>query len=377
MARAVRVDNPGGGGEPRPGRRLAGRAVMGGPGLAEGREHPGPGRPVVVGRLSRGVLVPGIGAAVGTVGIPEPAALVQDLQGGPGGPVGEAADGPGHQEAEARVQHSPADGRVRHRAQGEGEELVGPKGVVRRGLPGGLAGPGMEAVGQISLRLHVEMPGDGVPDPIRKVFPGCRGFPCDPCQERQGVPPEGLDFHGISLPGGPGRVVGVHPGEVGGAEDQAGFRVHPDAVGGAAHDRAPHGHEDLPDRAPVHRRVQKAVSAPCRGQLPAGREKPEGGVGGVPVPGVVPADHVGEGAVLFEPGKLEQDIAGLPELPRGDQAPGGNEGVPPPIQEPGIPRDDGAELAPTDDIALHRLPKPGGQVPDPDFRDVTRRLLRE
>ena len=43
--------------------------------------------------------------------------------------------------------------------------------------------------------------------------------------------PEGLDFYGIALSGGAGRMMGIHPGKVGWAENQPRVRVHAHTIG--------------------------------------------------------------------------------------------------------------------------------------------------
>ena len=77
----------------------------------------------------------------------------------------------------------------------------------------------------------------------------------------EGGKPEGLDGDRVALAGGAGGVVGVHPGEVGRAEDEPAVRVHGDAVGGAADIAMGEGNEDLPDGAAAGGFVEEAVAA--------------------------------------------------------------------------------------------------------------------
>ena len=51
-------------------------------------------------------------------------------------------------------------------------------------------------------------------------------------QQAQQSYPQHLDLDRIPFPGSAGRMIGVHPGKMRGAPDQAGIRVHSDAVRG-------------------------------------------------------------------------------------------------------------------------------------------------
>lgn len=118
-------------------------------------------------------------------------------------------------------------------------------------MGGGGAGGGDEVVGEVALVLLFDgVEGlDGVGDGVGEGFPlGVLGVLVEYVES--GVP-EGLYFNGVALAGGAGGVVGVHPGEVGGAEDEGGLGVHVDAVFGAVDVGVGDGDEDVEEGAAV------------------------------------------------------------------------------------------------------------------------------
>ncbi len=68
-------------------------------------------------------------------------------------------------------------------------------------------------------------------------------------EKLEGGVPEGLNFDGVAFAGGAGGVVGVHPGEVGGAEDERGGGIHLNAVFGSVDVAFGDGDEDVEEGA--------------------------------------------------------------------------------------------------------------------------------
>ena len=108
MAEAAGLHQPDAAREPGQGRLAPRLAVGHGPGLAVRRERPGPGGAVVVSRLAAGVLIPGVVAPIGPVGVVEQVAAEMHRQRVTDGSVGQAADGAGDEQFLARAQDLPA-----------------------------------------------------------------------------------------------------------------------------------------------------------------------------------------------------------------------------------------------------------------------------
>ena len=320
LADAAVFEEVGGGGEEGAGVGFGVGAVGEEEGFGVGGEGPGPGGAVVVGGFALGVFVAGVGALIGVVGVVEELVVVVNGGGGVDGLVGEAADGAGDEEFLGGVEEVGLEGEVVEGVEGDGEELVGAEGVVGGGLCGGGAGGGDEVVGEVALVVVLNgVEGlDGVGDGVGEGFPlGVLGVVVE---EVEGGVPEGLDFDGVALAGGAGGVVGVHPGEVGGGEDEGGWGVHVDAVFGAVDVGVGDGDEDVEEGASVAVGLEEVGGCLGLEEVVGGGEEPEGGVGGFAVGVVFAGDHVGEGAVAFEAGEGDEDVLGLLVAAGGDDA---------------------------------------------------------
>ena len=134
-------------------------------------------------------------------------------------------------------------------AEGDGEKLVGAEGVVGDGFGGGGAGGGDEEVGEVAFVFALDGIvvldgcGDGLGEGVPVGFGGVLG------EKSKGGVPEGLNFDGVSFAGGSGGVVGVHPGEVGGTEDEGGGGIHLNAVFGSVDVALGDGDEDVEEGA--------------------------------------------------------------------------------------------------------------------------------
>ena len=160
--------------------------------------------------------------------------------------------------------------------------------------------------------------------------------------EAEGVVPEGVDLHRISVPGRDGDLShrGVHPGQggppVSGVEEAP--PVHADSESRSVHERADDpfhdGPETFADQGLVARDPQKFLNGP---------EIPERTVHGVVgLGGAVRGEEIGQEAVPFVPADLRQDLDPFRDAAGGEAETGkGDQGVPSPAPEPGIAGDDG------------------------------------
>ncbi len=141
------------------------------------------------------------------------------------------------------------------------------------------------------------------------------------------------------------------------AENQSRFRINANTVGCSGQVGFGDGHQDFPKCPAAAGVVQKPVFAFGPDQIVAGRKKPEGGIGGVPVGGIITADHVRKGSPMFELSELDEHIPGFIDESGGDHAPHHDQGVTPPVQKPGKTGDHGFESSAVDNV----LPQCGFQ----------------
>jgi hypothetical protein len=189
MADTMAVDQGDAAREPRPRRVDGGRSVGRRPRFAKGGKRPRPGGTVVVGWLAPRVFIAGVGSPVRILRIVEQAALMMNRQGCPHRSVGQAADGPRHQQRLAGRKDGAADGMVCHRPKGDGQQLVGAQGIVGYRLGGAFPGAAVKTVNQIAQLRRPEQGGQIVSDPTCQRVPSGPVACINCCKECQGGPP--------------------------------------------------------------------------------------------------------------------------------------------------------------------------------------------
>ena len=242
-----------------------------------------------------------------------------------------------------------------HQIECDGQQRIAAQGRVAHGLLGRMILVGMQAVGEPAQSLVPEEAMEGVfrlPGQIGPAAGGIDRGAVEPGQQAQQPDPEHLDLDGVALTRGPRRMVGIHPGEMTGAPDQTTGGVHADALGGALQvadrdgsEHIPHGPALTVARVQVEHRL--GTERIGLGQFFGHDAVPERGVTGLPVGGVFAVDRVGQGARLFEAPEGDQELADLGEAVGRDEAAGGDERIAPPVQEPGIARDDAHRIVPS------------------------------
>ena len=292
----------------------------------------------MIGRLAPGVFITTVLPAVRVVRIIEEFPIPMDGQRMLHRSIGQASDRSGDQELFTGLQDALAEGTVGHGPQCHRQELIRAHMIVRHGLGRRHAGGGMQAVRQsFRIAARIERCDGGLHLRGQRADGGIR---FEACEEREGAVPQGLDLDRVAFARRAGGVVGIHPGEVGGTEDESARRIHPDPVGGPIpvmhYDRT----DDVTDRSPVAVHIQQRVIA-RRQQVLAGDHKPQGRIRGVAVGIVAAANHVGQRALLLEAGKLTQNVATLGMHPGRNHAAQADQRIAPPIEEPGIAGDDG------------------------------------
>ena len=110
---------------------------------------------------------------------------------------------------------------------------------------GGGACRGDKEVGEVAVVAPLDgIEGlDGLGDGLGKGFP--LGVGCVLGEKVEGGVPESLNFDGITFSRGAGGIVRIHPGEVGGAEDEGGGGIHVNTVFGSVDVALGDGDEDV------------------------------------------------------------------------------------------------------------------------------------
>ena len=200
--------------------------------------------------------------------------------------------------------------------------------------------------------------------------------------EGERVVPEGVDLHGISVPGCDGHAPHgrVHPGE--GGPSVAGVEeaplVHPDREARSVHETADdplhHGPEAVADQVGVARDPEELLDGPK-----VEKRAVDGVVGlGFSVPG----EEVGEEPVPFVAADFGEDRDPFSDPAGAEGETGeGDQGVPAPAPEPGVTGDDGRssrrgrdeKLAPRAEQGEEKLPVVGGIRPRDSPRGLPRR----
>lgn len=242
--------------------------------------------------------------------------------------------------------------------EGDGEQGIAAKGVAGGGGTGGNALGGDEAIGEPTAVFEPEVGVEGFEGALGEIGPAfATAIPrggAEGSQLAEQPDPEGLDLDGIPFTRRGGGMIGVHPGEVGRTPDETGGVIDTDAIRGAGEITGGDGTKDIGDGAPLvidDGLVERGlVGGQERGEFLADDSKPERGVGGIAIGGVLAVDGIGQGTVLFETGEGQDQVTDFPDASRGEHATGSDEGIATPIQEPGITGDDGAGVVATDDI---------------------------
>ena len=244
--------------------------------------------------------------------------------------------------------------------QRDGDQRVAAKGIGRSRGASRDVGSRDQAVGKPAGLLEPEVGLERFPGPsgqVRPTFPAAVPRRCaQTSQLQQQADPERLDLDRVTLARGSRGVVGVHPGEVGGTPYEAGRRIDADPVRGTCEVTGRDGAEYIDEgAAPVIDAglvEGRAIGSEACGEFFADDAEPEWGVGGVPVRSILAVDRIRERAVLLEPGEGHEEIADFVQHSRGDQAPGGDQGIAPPVEEPRISRNDRAGVIPPDHEGL-------------------------
>jgi len=304
-----------------------------GEGFAEDGEGPGPGGAVVIGGFAAGVLMAFVTRPVGVMGVIEQAAVVAvDGESGGDGERGKGAQGAGDDEVllgGGDAAFGPVAG---DEAEADEEQAVAAEGVADGGVAGDDAGVAEEDIGIPAGAFEPEQlieGGGGAGGEFAPFFLIGGGGEFFHLPEQ--ADPEGLDFYGIAFARGAGGVVGVHPGEMTGAPDEAGIQIGMDAVGRAVQVMGGDAEEDIGDGASGSVDGGLVEAGVGGGQGFADDAEPERGVGGVTVGDIVAVDGIGQGAAVFEAREGEEELFDFGDQAGGEQAAGADQGIAAPI----------------------------------------------